>query len=124
MDGILEELTFLPQTYKSILGKHYSNRSLRNMLGYKLNKMLCDGRVCCFDVSRFRHSDVMFYVPGKKYTIIVEPNRFYGLSVWCFHDHTRTEHKINAGGVYLMTNHVWERQDDRLFHLGLVYKVI
>jgi len=105
---VLEEIKKFPQTYNTILGEKYNDKTLQVILRRKLNKLVKEGDVCCSGIPGTRFGKKIFYYIPKKYFILIEAGRI-GSNVYVFFNYKR------IGRFYLGLDVFWELKNGMWF---------
>ena len=121
--AIIEDLKKQPQTYYTILGRIYTNRTQHEILRRKLNREFKKGLLCKTLIPGKAFSVILFYVLDKDYAVFFVQ---HGLGVRCLYCkvYTETALEVSLTGVNELVKTSWVSADDVTIDKENIIKVI
>ncbi len=121
---VVDDIKQFPQTYKTILGDLCSDGTCQFVLRRKMNKLCKDGVVFKTTIPGTRFGQCIYYMPNKKYYILVEGGRI-GSQTYCFFDYKRiSQYYIEIKDCWHLDITKWINCGKKIFFEGNILKFI
>jgi len=119
---VVKDIERFPQTYKTILKDMVKDGTCQIILRRKLSRLCKEGTIFKTSIPGTRFGASIFFVPKKKYNILVEAGRI-GSNVYCFfHYEKLSKYYIKISPYWKLRKGVWVKDKERIVFEGNVLK--
>jgi len=123
---MLEKIRSFPQTYDTLLGESFVNKTAQTIMRRKINTMCKEGDIYRCIIPNTRGRKILFYCLPKDYYVVVKAER-YGCSIYMFKEYRRvgrSKYYISIKNSKKLDGNKWENIGDMILFEGDILKII